>query len=657
MATTAQFTSKDYPVSPGGYWSYLITYRTTGTSEAYLVASYLDKNRVVLVEDRFLLSHSAAYTNVSGSTSNKNPQIRYVKLGFLVPTGTTIWVQQTLFQYGATAPYVYPSNKQDAKADSFPSITQSGFQFYADGAESSSVPLMPQNTGYSELLSADKYVQLRVQLQSTTQAPINATSTFRLEWEKNASGTWLSYSPDVPTLMSTLASTWRNTNGAPYAGEFYGQSFMGDGKKLMRVGFYMSRGGTPPGTISARLYAHSGVFGTSGIATGPVLATSNALVCAAVPMRWQWMYFDFDNTFTLQNGVPYVIGLTPTSITNSNDGVLIGARASNVIAGNTVGYSGGFWNSGYGADTLHEIYTATPGIITIYDSPSLTDRSATTNRLTGGTGTFTAGQVSEGLSVSGLGWAGNNNTELLYSMRIRTDALAPADVVRFRVAKDASTANMTYDLTPIFTNTTVSAIAVPASDGIGLTDTYDTSIAKVYTVSDTAGLTDASRSMDRETSKSDNQNLTDTRALRTELDRTDTRDVADYTGLLQSKVLYDQAGTTDTSELVRDIRYQDLVGLTDSRLRDALPDRTDLLGPIDTYSAVVNNTLGDVLSVTDSMSTATGIVYGKPMVWDGAKWVPRQSKAWTGYVWLKRDWALWRGPESSWVKVSGTPPL
>lgn len=62
-----------------------------------------------------------------------------------------------------------------------------------------------------------------------------------------------------------------NTNTA------VGQSFTGNGKKLVSASFMLSKTASPTGTAVAKLYAHTGTYGTSSIPTGPVLATSKTV--------------------------------------------------------------------------------------------------------------------------------------------------------------------------------------------------------------------------------------------------------------------------------------------------------------------------------------------------------------------------------------------
>jgi hypothetical protein len=64
-----------------------------------------------------------------------------------------------------------------------------------------------------------------------------------------------------------------------------GQSFTGDGSNLGSVKFYLKKnaGGPASGNLEARIYAHSGTFGTSSVATGAVLATSDIVNISTLP--------------------------------------------------------------------------------------------------------------------------------------------------------------------------------------------------------------------------------------------------------------------------------------------------------------------------------------------------------------------------------------
>ena len=100
---------------------------------------------------------------------------------------------------------------------------------------------------------------------------------------------------------------------------------------------------------------------------------------------------------------------------------------------------------------------AAAGTVNGYNSPNLTDGAATTNRLTGGSGSFIAGKVSEDGLVDDRGWTANNFTELLYAMTLRSADLANADTLRFRVLRNGATTGLTFTATPTI-NVTKAAV-------------------------------------------------------------------------------------------------------------------------------------------------------------------------------------------------------
>lgn len=66
---------------------------------------------------------------------------------------------------------------------------------------------------------------------------------------------------------STVVTT---TNLTEYAHSFTSKQ----NQNLIKSGFYISKTGSPTGNITAKLYAHSGNYGTTSVPTGSALATS-----------------------------------------------------------------------------------------------------------------------------------------------------------------------------------------------------------------------------------------------------------------------------------------------------------------------------------------------------------------------------------------------
>ena len=83
--------------------------------------------------------------------------------------------------------------------------------------------------------------------------------------------------------MAVLLDSYSENNISDYKGmqggtdEGVGQSFTGDGGILTTAKFFLSRVGSPTGNMTAKIYAHTGTYGTSSELTGSALATSGTV--------------------------------------------------------------------------------------------------------------------------------------------------------------------------------------------------------------------------------------------------------------------------------------------------------------------------------------------------------------------------------------------
>ena len=119
------------------------------------------------------------------------------------------------------------------------------------------------------------------------------------------------------------------------------------------------------------------------------------------------------------------------------------------------------WQLQYEKNTSGTWVNIAPSSLAVqtYDSPNLTNAAATTNRLTGGTGSFVAGKVSEDSLMDDLGWAGNNFTEFVYALKVIAADVVDGDTLRFRVLRNGATTTMTYSVTP-----TINVVLIPPVD-------------------------------------------------------------------------------------------------------------------------------------------------------------------------------------------------
>lgn len=86
-----------------------------------------------------------------------------------------------------------------------------------------------------------------------------------------------------------------------------------------------------------------------------------------------------------------------------------------------------------------------------FNSSNLTEGQATTERLTGGSGSWQAGKCSEDGEVNSVMLLTPSYTEFVYSLTIVAADVAEDDTLDFRVLKDGS--SITYSVTPRATAT------------------------------------------------------------------------------------------------------------------------------------------------------------------------------------------------------------
>ena len=107
------------------------------------------------------------------------------------------------------------------------------------------------------------------------------------------------------------------------------QSFTGTGGILSSCQFYLKKSGSPTGNAVAKIYAHSGTFGTSSIPTGAALATSDNFDVSTLTTSFALTTFTFSNNanwFTLVNATNYVVAIEYTG--TSSDFIQIGYDGS-----------------------------------------------------------------------------------------------------------------------------------------------------------------------------------------------------------------------------------------------------------------------------------------------------------------------------------------
>lgn len=109
--------------------------------------------------------------------------------------------------------------------------------------------------------------------------------------------------------MSSIVDSYSESNQVSDTSSVVGQSFTGDGSTLDKAVFYLKKSGSPTGSIVAKIYAHSGTFGSTGVPSGSALATSDSVDPAALSTSFALVDFTFSgaNKITLTAATKYFV--------------------------------------------------------------------------------------------------------------------------------------------------------------------------------------------------------------------------------------------------------------------------------------------------------------------------------------------------------------
>lgn len=166
--------------------------------------------------------------------------------------------------------------------------------------------------------------------------------------------------------MSTLIDSYDEANVDnndlinSVSGIAAGQSFLGNDMEVTEAKFYLAKLGTPTGTAFAKIYAHTGTFGSSGIPTGNPLAISNSFdVSTLFGSNVLWSFFFTDYKTRLYSNVPYFVVIEYTGGNASNSVSITRDSSSPTHAGNKARFSGG-WAATSTDDYAFYIYGVIP---------------------------------------------------------------------------------------------------------------------------------------------------------------------------------------------------------------------------------------------------------------------------------------------------------
>jgi len=256
----------------------------------------------------------------------------------------------------------------------------------------------------------------------------------------------------VNTFDSTnsLVDSWDTSHWVDQADWIYdtadtdtaGQSFTGIAGNLISCKFYMYSAGTPTGYAYAKLYAHSGVYGTSSRPTGlPLAVSTDKLDVSTLTGTPQLVTFHFDGTYTLQAGTYYCIVVFYNSSNGANPVKVAKDTATAGASGNEFnGVQGGTFITDSTHDLIFYVYVGHPLLYKLS-----VNGDATFTDVTNGAHThpFPSGEQIK-YTVQAGDTLGNNT---LYYWRV--------------LGTDPSGSNMYGLASPTYSFTTTSGVAAP----------------------------------------------------------------------------------------------------------------------------------------------------------------------------------------------------
>jgi len=158
------------------------------------------------------------------------------------------------------------------------------------------------------------------------------------------------------------------------------QSFVLQYKTILKSAeFLFDRDGSPStGNIVAKLYAHSGVYGTSSLPTGPVLATSDNVAVSSITFGAPTT-FTFSTPYTMEAETNYVMVIEyPYSGGDDIIYPIVGLTDSS-YSGNFAKYNGSTWTAVSDKDLYFRIFGS------VWEPNSIYDLTFVINKTTGTT--------------------------------------------------------------------------------------------------------------------------------------------------------------------------------------------------------------------------------------------------------------------------------
>ncbi len=127
----------------------------------------------------------------------------------------------------------------------------------------------------------------------------------------------------------------------------YAQSFTGNGNTLDSAKFYLKKVGSPTGNVYAKIYAHTGTFGSGGTPTGSALAVSDAVDVSTIGTSNALQTFSFSgaNRITLANGTHYCVVISYSGGTAGVDFIIAGYDSTSPTHAGNAAYYDTSWHA------------------------------------------------------------------------------------------------------------------------------------------------------------------------------------------------------------------------------------------------------------------------------------------------------------------------
>ena len=277
--------------------------------------------------------------------------------------------------------------------------------------------------GVYQIISVDSDTQLTLDTTDKTFASVS-----NIDFSVVLPGMYLQYKNDPVTSQTydSYDTTNNDSSASMYSGvlEGVGQSFTGTGGTLLYATFGLAKTGSPTGYAYAKVYSHSGTYGTSSV-PGTLLATSEPYEVSQLTGSEADIQFLFDgaDNITLVNGTDYVVTVEFAGGSVS-DTVDVGYDASSPAhGGNYSDYDGATWtaNSANDVGFFVSIAEASVGNLTFADAnPDTIARSS---------GDWTADGVAAGDIITISGSTSNDGSYTIVSATSSTLTLVATDTL------------------------------------------------------------------------------------------------------------------------------------------------------------------------------------------------------------------------------------